>query len=311
MKVLVSGFDREATDHLSGALREAGHQVLGATGRSSSRTLARVATPEAVLVPTGEAGALARSWLEDLVEVLAGARVVEVPRGADVAHLLAQEPSPLHFPGDPAPPRDPDPLSEASAPGSSEGVPRRTSTARMAGRVPREPRPPGELEPTQPLIEIPGAEERATSGLNLPRVVTPRREPSPLVERSAGPIPTAAQPDSGRPGRTLRPTEDMVAPNLAAKLDEVRFQDYHCILEVEADATQYTVREAYQRLSALYSPTGWPWPVAAADVLVLDEIGRGLQDACAVLGEPELRARYERALLEVERARPAGLPDIR
>ena len=68
------------------------------------------------------------------------------------------------------------------------------------------------------------------------------------------------------------------------------------MLEVTPSATAYVIREKYRTLGALYSPTGWPGALSAADVPVLDEIRRGVEDAFSVLGEPELRSRYERAL---------------
>ena len=231
MQVLTVAFDRETTDALSRALRDAGHQVLGATGRSSGRTLARVARPEVVMLPIGPAGAEAREWIGDLV---AGVPIVSLAPGADPVELVGQVTSP-------SPAAAPTPAAWSPAP------------AALPSRVPTE-----------------------------------RHAPLPAAR-------TPSSPSAGSPRVGLDAAAGM-SLDLAAKLDHVRFGDYHAVLEVTPGATAYVIREKYRALSALYSPTGWPGPLAAADVPVLDEIRRGVEDAFSVLGEPELRSRYERAL---------------
>jgi hypothetical protein len=226
VQILTVAFDRERTDALSRALRDAGHQVLGATGRSSSRTLARVARPEVVLVPLGGPGVDARSWVGDLLE---GIPVVPLAEGAD--------------------PLDAVRAAAAGPPGRSLAVP----------------------------PEAPGA-------------------PTPVAVASSHEAATAA---------TLPPAP---APDLAGKLAEVRFGDYHAVLEVDAKASAYVIRERFKTLSALYRPTGWPGPLRAEDVPALDEIRRGVEDAFSVLGDPELRARYERALLRSKRTTSGAAP---
>ncbi|MGM0574621.1 MAG: J domain-containing protein [Myxococcota bacterium] len=233
MQVLTVGFDRETTDRLSAALRDAGHQVLGATGRSSGRTLAKVIRPDAVVVPDGAAGQEAWGWVVDL---LAGARRVALAGGADPAAALA---------------------------GAS------------------------------------GAEALAEP---MGRDASPPPLPTPDGEGPERATPPAARAPASAVGPRQAAEDETAPPDLEDKLVQVRFADYHRILEVQPGATAYVIREQYQRLSRLYDPTGWPGPVHAEDVPVLDEIGRGIEDAWAVLGDPELRARYEQALERGSRA---------
>lgn len=258
MKVLLTGFDREATDRLSAILRDGGHQVLGATGRSSSRTLARVASPEGVVLPAGPAGDTALEWVEDL---LGAAVVVRATRDGGGLEGLGGDGAPAAIPAGP-----PAPL-EAAPPPVEE----------------RRPRPPEDLSPTLPMLGVPGdlREERST----LP---PPARLPAPAA---------AVAP-------AVRAAAESLGPDLQAKLRQVRFADYHTLLEVDRAATAYTIREQYQRLRALYTPSGWPWPVEARDIPDLDEIGAGLEDAYTMLGDAGLRARYERALDDAAAAAP-------
>ena len=83
---------------------------------------------------------------------------------------------------------------------------------------------------------------------------------------------------------------------MAAKLEQVRFGDYHSILEVTPGASAFLVREHYEALSRLYNPSGWPRRLSPEEVHILAEIGEGLREAFTILGHHELRARYERAL---------------
>ena len=94
------------------------------------------------------------------------------------------------------------------------------------------------------------------------------------------------------------PGETEPAHRLRAKLEQVRFASYHHVLEVEVSDTAYQVRQQFETLSDEFSPQGWLAPVDADDVLVLDEIGQGIEEAYSVLGQPEFRARYEQALTQ-------------
>lgn len=243
MQLLIVGFDRDATDRISVALRDAGHQVLGATGRSSARTLARVVCPDAVLVPEGGAGGQAWGWVVDL---LAGARRV-----------------PLDPDGDPAAALERGEGVSLSPPGS------------------------GSTEPERPRLAEPESGRDDGADAILPIGAIAGRGP---IERASGAgAPPGAEVDAPSPASST-------PPDLQAKLAQVRFGDYHSILEVKPGDSAPVIREQHQRLSRLYAPTGWPGPVGAEDIPALDEIGRGIDDARAVLGDPELRARYERAL---------------
>jgi len=85
-------------------------------------------------------------------------------------------------------------------------------------------------------------------------------------------------------------------PELVSKLAQVRFGDYHSILEVEPGGSPYAVREQHERLARRFSPRGWPARLNPDEIDMLNEITRGLADAFLILGDPELAVRYERAL---------------
>lgn len=124
--------------------------------------------------------------------------------------------------------------------------------------------------------------------------------PAPVAAPAPPTAPTS--PSTARARRPVHPpTPDPdevreVHPELVSKLAQVRFGDYHSILEVEPGGSPYAAREAFERLSRRFSARGWPHRLQPEEIDMLDEIGRGLSDAHVVLGEPELRARYERAL---------------
>ncbi len=241
MKLLAVGFDRSAQERLSAALSQAGHQVLAATGQVSARTLARAATPDALVVPGGPAGELAASWVADL---LPGLRAFALPADADADEVVRMVGSARPGLGPPAP--------ASEEPSRQLGV---GATADSGAE--------GELASASALALTPG--------------------------RLAGTA-RAATPDS----------------RIASKLADVRFGDYHAILETSDGASPALVREQYERLSRLFTPAGWPGAVGAADIAHLDEISRGLEDAFTILDEPELRARYERALKSAGRRHAAG-----
>jgi len=104
----------------------------------------------------------------------------------------------------------------------------------------------------------------------------------------------ALAPPTPRRAATLRSTS--MGPALADKLGEVRFGDYHAVLEVQPGASTYVIRQQYDSLRDLYTPAGWHAPVGPTDIASLQEIGHGLDDAFAVLGHPPYNARYEAAL---------------
>ena len=113
--------------------------------------------------------------------------------------------------------------------------------------------------------------------------------------------------------RQRRPQRDEVSedeaqarephPDLASKLAQVRFGDYHSILEVEPGGSPYAVREQHERLARRFSPRGWPGRLSPEELDMLNEIAQGIADAFLILSDPELAVRYERAL---SGARPAG-----
>jgi hypothetical protein len=124
--------------------------------------------------------------------------------------------------------------------------------------------------------------------------------PEPVVSTSTSLAPSRPAPPASAPV-TRPPTGPVTRPispeeQLDEKLQQVRFGSYHQVLEVESAETAYGIRQQYEELSARFRPQGWPAPVGPQDVVVLDEIAQGLQEAYSILGTPELRASYEAAL---------------
>jgi hypothetical protein len=243
VNLLAVGFDRAAQERLSAALSEAGHQVLAASGQVSARTLARSATPDALVVPGGPAGELASSWVADL---LPGLRAFVLPADADPDEAVA-----------------------------------------MVGRA----RPPAaEHTPAPPEVSV---------GAPAPSTVLTHAARGEVAD-----VVTADPAPRSRPGDLARPAGDT---RIASKLAQVRFGDYHAILETSEGASAHVVREQHERLRRLFTPSGWAGAVGALDIAHLEEIARGLEDAFTILDDPELRARYERALESAGR-RPAAAP---
>ena len=84
-------------------------------------------------------------------------------------------------------------------------------------------------------------------------------------------------------------------PDLAMKLRQVRFADYYEVLELSANDADYQVAENFQRLCRDFQPEGWPARLSEEQLAQLVEVGRGIRDAYSILGDPELRRRYEKA----------------
>lgn len=271
MNALVVGFQVEETRRLSSELRAAGHHVLGAVGKQGAWTFLRAVAPDAVIVPAGVDGERARGWVMELgVEVA----FVEVTPGPEALPRLLRQ-----LRGEPtAPIAAPAMAAEIDA-GASDAVDE-VGAELVAASDPMDPielvDPPG---PARARI-APGVEADAKrSGEGA--------EAGPATRRRRRPAREDAEDEA-------EPREPH--PDLVSKLAQVRFGDYHSILEVEPQASPYAVREQYDRLARRFSPRGWPGRLAPEDIEILDEIGRGLADAYLILSDPELATRYERAL---------------
>ncbi|MCB9788062.1 MAG: hypothetical protein H6744_15370 [Deltaproteobacteria bacterium] len=169
---------------------------------------------------------------------------------------------------------------------------------------------PADADPGEVVAMVgpaPGGQPTPRASASSQPSLTP---PPGLGAESAGPASTAvaAAPSMPSPApRRLADERDDMAARLAAKLADVRFGDYHAILGTSEGASPAIVREQHARLSRLYTPSGWPVPVGPDDIAQLEEIGRGLADAFTIMDDPQLRARYERALESAGR-RPAAGP---
>ena len=148
-----------------------------------------------------------------------------------------------------------------------------------------------------------------------PAVSAPEPEPVvpelPAGRTREGRDMSASEPKTRRQPRD-EPEDDPQTrephPDLVSKLAQVRFGDYHSILEVEPGGSPYAVREQRDRLARRFSPRGWPGRLNPDEIDILNEISRGIADAFLILSDPELAMRYERALAGARPADPAALP---
>lgn len=85
---------------------------------------------------------------------------------------------------------------------------------------------------------------------------------------------------------------DVTADELDRKLETVRHDDYYAILEVRRGAESQSVRDAFHRLYNRYDPDSMRFDLVRDRREAIDEIRDALEDAFAVLGDPELRRRY-------------------
>ena len=128
----------------------------------------------------------------------------------------------------------------------------------------------------------------------------------PLPEASPSPAPAPASPravfappEPGAGPTGARPSTGLaakLAAKRAAKLEAVRFGDYHAVLEVKPSSPPSLVHERFEALRRAFEPTDWPVRLGTQELAELLEILSGLRDAHLVLGDDALRARYERAL---------------
>ena len=274
MRILTAGFDHALTEQLGQSLTDAGHTVMSASGASSCRTLASSVTPEVLLVPEGALGIEAAGWAEDLLsdtlivrlapesDPVAALDVVRGPRkGQDAATQQISE-------------------SELVAAIDTRETPmtEQLSEAALIAAI---------SAPQTPMTEV--LSEAAILAAIDDRASDLSTLPNP-------PVPSLGQGalDTPRRSATLRSTS--VGPTIDDKLSDIRFGDYHAILELQPGASTYVVRQQYDTLRHLYTPSGWHEPVGAFEIDSLTEICQGLDDAFAVLGNPTYQSRYEAAL---------------
>ncbi|MEM1348446.1 MAG: hypothetical protein AAGI01_07830 [Myxococcota bacterium] len=79
---------------------------------------------------------------------------------------------------------------------------------------------------------------------------------------------------------------------LRRKLRDVRHEDYYTILELRRGAEGPVIRQAYQQLTARFDPEALSVELAQRFYAELQEIRDALEDAWAVLGDPQLRSEY-------------------
>ncbi len=76
------------------------------------------------------------------------------------------------------------------------------------------------------------------------------------------------------------------------KLKDVRHEDYYAVLEIRRGAESQTVREAFYRLYARFDPQKVDFELSHRYHAEFSEIRDALEDAWAVLGDPDLREPY-------------------
>ncbi len=107
-------------------------------------------------------------------------------------------------------------------------------------------------------------------------------EPEPFAERRSM-FPTRAS--TGFDG-------GLDAESVLRKLKEVRHEDYYAVLEIRRGAESQTVREAFYRLYAKFDPQKVDFELSHRYHAEFSEIRDALEDAWAVLGDPDLREPY-------------------
>jgi CheY-like chemotaxis protein len=95
----------------------------------------------------------------------------------------------------------------------------------------------------------------------------------------------------------LRPTVQsrqgqIDAEAIRKKLRDARHEDYYTLLELRRGADGLIVRQAYQQMVARYDHDAIDFELARRFFVELAEIRDALEDAWAVLGDPELREAY-------------------
>ena len=79
---------------------------------------------------------------------------------------------------------------------------------------------------------------------------------------------------------------------LKQRLKAVRHDDYYAVLDVRRGAESQTVRQAFSQLYERYDPDSMPFELVREHQDAIDEIRDALEDAFAVLGDPDLRRAY-------------------
>jgi hypothetical protein len=274
MRILTAGFDHTRTEHLGQRLTDAGHSVMSASGASSCRTLASSVTPDVLLVPSGEVGEQAAGWA---AELLTETVVLELKVDADPVAAVDALKGPRTAQDHPT-----EQIEEADlvAALTRSGAPltEQRSEASVLAAITHAETPMTELlSEAAILATIPGIAH------DLHTLPNP---PVPMAPKSVL--------DTPRRSAILRSTS--VGPSLTDKLNDIRFGDYHAILELQPGASTYVVRQQYDSLKQLYTPSGWHEPVGPTEIDSLSEIGQGLDDAFSILGHPTYQSRYESAL---------------
>ncbi len=118
------------------------------------------------------------------------------------------------------------------------------------------------------------------------------------------------QPSSGNADSL--PTPPRISPSAAATkepravdrqelerlLKAVRHDDYYTILDIRRGADSQRIRQAYQARQSRFDPQQLPFELSHTYQDELDEIADALDDAYAVLGDPDLRRDYLEAILQ-------------
>jgi hypothetical protein len=92
---------------------------------------------------------------------------------------------------------------------------------------------------------------------------------------------------------TVQPRQGLIdAEAIRRKLRDARHEDYYTVLEIRRGADGLIVRQAFQQMMSRYDHDAIDFELARRFFVELAEIRDALEDAWAVLGDPELREAY-------------------
>gem|GEM_PF-3141515 len=249
------------------------------------------ASPDAAADPEAFADELAiDTWFPletSALELLAGiSRALEIP-----IHDLQHGPLPPTTPGQSDGPRSEvedhgdfliEPLDEDEERGAGSKANPQAGDAASAGPRERdhahEQAPRREGRPTATRTEEGAPAHEDESDVDF----VPPPLPVARVERSSL-FPVRAQ--QARVG-------EVSEESLRRKLKEARHEDYYTLLEVRRGSETAVLRESYQRLMARFDPKSLDFDLVRRFYEEIAEIRDALEDAWAVLGDPDLRQAY-------------------
>ncbi len=153
-----------------------------------------------------------------------------------------------------------------------------------------------ELDEAQAPIEPETSDSDSASYLDG-ELVLETIAPPPSGENRPSNASQGAPESRQRRARSASSESPVSREELKRLLKAVRHQDYYAVLDVRRGADAQTIRQAFQSRHQRFDPQTIPFELAHTFQDELDEIADALEDAYAVLGDPELRRQYLDAIL--------------